>query len=373
MHGSGIGGRAPASIRRSADSARIDRGAPKRLADPVPKAPSLARAAAELGHTRKVLDELVRWLSAEVPGVRFFACVYRSHPALEMAVSSHARDGRLELLDGVPEAFASSPTAFDRWAVEAPQQNRFLPVFPAVVASPKLRGAWGAIGPQDRIVLCQGTRPLGYVSASLAPGASWPPGLRRAVRLKYRKISRILWLAALDWRGRHDPVDLSSGLEGPEHGAFFLSPEGLVLASSASARRWRRHSEELDAFLLDVEARGWPGAERQRLSGYQLERGHIDTSSGRGYQVLRCARTTREPPPLLTELPLELTPRERELCQWLVSGETNAALAERLGVRPSTVKTMLERLYDKLGAPGRVALTRRLLAPEVSGAAERRP
>lgn len=373
MHGAWIGGRAPAAIRRSADRPRIDRATPKRLADPVPKAPTLARAAAELGHTRKVLDELVRWLSAEVPGVRFFACVYRSHPALEMAVSSHARDGRLELLAGVPEAFASSPTAFDRWTVEASQQNRFLPVFPAVVASPKLRGAWGAIGLQDRIVLCQGTRPLGYVSASLAPGARWPPGARRAVRLSYRKISRILWLAALDWRGRHDPVDLSSGLEGPNHGAFFLSPEGLVLASSTSARHWRRHSEALDAFLLDVEARGWPGTERQRLGGYELERAEVDTSSGRAYQVLRCTRSLRAPPPLVVELPLELTPRERELCQWLVSGETNAALAERLGVRASTVKTMLERLYDKLGTPGRVALTRRLLAPQLKDEAEPRP
>lgn len=373
MHGAWIGGRAPAAIRRSADRPRIDRATPKRLADPVPKAPTLARAAAELGHTRKVLDELVRWLSAEVPGVRFFACVYRSHPALEMAVSSHARDGRLELLAGVPEAFASSPTAFDRWTVEASQQNRFLPVFPAVVASPKLRGAWGAIGPQDRIVLCQGTRPLGYVSASLAPGARWPPGARRAVRLSYRKISRILWLAALDWRGRHDPVDLSRGLEGPNHGAFFLSPEGLVLASSTSARHWRRHSEALDAFLLDVEARGWPGTERQRLGGYELERAEVDTSSGRAYQVLRCTRSLRAPPPLVVELPLELTPRERELCQWLVSGETNAALAERLGVRASTVKTMLERLYDKLGTPGRVALTRRLLAPQLRDEAEPRP
>ncbi len=45
----------------------------------------------------------------------------------------------------------------------------------------------------------------------------------------------------------------------------------------------------------------------------------------------------------------KLTPREREVFALLPSGPSNAALAEKLGISPGTVKIHIERILSKLG------------------------
>lgn len=51
---------------------------------------------------------------------------------------------------------------------------------------------------------------------------------------------------------------------------------------------------------------------------------------------------------------LGLTPRELDVLEALVSGESNKELARSLGVSPNTVKTHLARLFDKLDVTSRV-------------------
>ncbi|MEN0653231.1 MULTISPECIES: response regulator transcription factor [Hyphobacterium] len=51
---------------------------------------------------------------------------------------------------------------------------------------------------------------------------------------------------------------------------------------------------------------------------------------------------------------LGLTPREMEVLETLVTGESNKALARTLGVSPNTVKTHAARLYSKMEVSGRV-------------------
>ena len=51
-----------------------------------------------------------------------------------------------------------------------------------------------------------------------------------------------------------------------------------------------------------------------------------------------------------------LTRRQSEVLELLELGLTNAQIGSRLSVSPSTVKTMLERLYRRAGVSGRVAL-----------------
>ncbi len=45
-----------------------------------------------------------------------------------------------------------------------------------------------------------------------------------------------------------------------------------------------------------------------------------------------------------------LSPREREILQLVAEGSTNVEIAERLGISRETVKTMLHRSFEKLGA-----------------------
>ncbi|HEX6262569.1 MAG TPA: response regulator transcription factor [Actinomycetota bacterium] len=51
----------------------------------------------------------------------------------------------------------------------------------------------------------------------------------------------------------------------------------------------------------------------------------------------------------------DLTKRELEVLRLLAMGHTNRKIAERLFISPDTVKTHLEHIYQKLGAPDRTA------------------
>lgn len=53
-----------------------------------------------------------------------------------------------------------------------------------------------------------------------------------------------------------------------------------------------------------------------------------------------------------------LTHRELEVLRWLREGKTNAEIAIILGCRPLTVKTHVERILAKTGAPNRTAAAR---------------
>ncbi len=50
-----------------------------------------------------------------------------------------------------------------------------------------------------------------------------------------------------------------------------------------------------------------------------------------------------------------LTGREAEVLWWVTRGETNDQVAERLGIRPATVRKHLERVFQKLGVSSRMA------------------
>lgn len=66
-----------------------------------------------------------------------------------------------------------------------------------------------------------------------------------------------------------------------------------------------------------------------------------------------CARLFRERP--APHLPPELTDQERRVLRLVAAGRTNAEVAERLSIAPSTVRKHLEHIYPKLGVTNRFA------------------
>jgi DNA-binding CsgD family transcriptional regulator len=56
-----------------------------------------------------------------------------------------------------------------------------------------------------------------------------------------------------------------------------------------------------------------------------------------------------------------LTPREREVLDWVAAGKTNRDIATILGASPRTVEKHLERIYEKLGVETRTAAAMRAL------------
>jgi DNA-binding CsgD family transcriptional regulator len=56
-----------------------------------------------------------------------------------------------------------------------------------------------------------------------------------------------------------------------------------------------------------------------------------------------------------------LTPREREVLDWVAAGKTNRDVAAILGASPRTVEKHLERIYEKLGVETRTAAVMRAM------------
>jgi DNA-binding CsgD family transcriptional regulator len=54
----------------------------------------------------------------------------------------------------------------------------------------------------------------------------------------------------------------------------------------------------------------------------------------------------------------DLTPAEVRVFELVVEGKTNVAVAKALGVSPSTVKTHMNRMFDKLGVRTRMELVK---------------
>jgi DNA-binding CsgD family transcriptional regulator len=59
-----------------------------------------------------------------------------------------------------------------------------------------------------------------------------------------------------------------------------------------------------------------------------------------------------------------LTPREREVLDWVAAGKTNRDIAAILGASPRTVEKHLERIYEKLGVETRTAAVMRVRASQ---------
>lgn len=58
----------------------------------------------------------------------------------------------------------------------------------------------------------------------------------------------------------------------------------------------------------------------------------------------------------------KLTPRENEVARLVVDGWTNLEIADSLCISTSTVKSHIQKIYEKLGVNNRATLTRCCLA-----------
>jgi DNA-binding NarL/FixJ family response regulator len=61
-----------------------------------------------------------------------------------------------------------------------------------------------------------------------------------------------------------------------------------------------------------------------------------------------------------------LTPRQTGLLRLLAAGHTNAQIARRLGISEGTVRTHLEKIYDRLQVSSRTAAVTRALPDRVA-------
>ncbi len=154
-----------------------------------------------------------------------------------------------------------------------------------------------------------------------------------------------------------------------------VSPTGVVSEQNMPARRLL--GAGVGRLCWDM-MRELPGAQEQlpcrrgcvgklASSGFEHARHTRFSSSGRLYHLTCVPQGAKVICTLalqISEVPESsqlLTPRETDVLRLIAQGETNAAVADYLGLSRSTVRTHIEHMFAKLETKNRAALVGRAL------------
>jgi DNA-binding CsgD family transcriptional regulator len=161
-------------------------------------------------------------------------------------------------------------------------------------------------------------------------------------------------LSALDGAARERRLAAALRLE-PERGALVVlqSSDQIEFATPAAARLLARYFDGTSDGLLPEAVRIWLHRDSQRINGNGIPPAPAPLKVRRGDRRLIIRRAGRTL--LLGEEIAALTRREREIVDQLAEGRSNAEIAERLTIAPTTVRKHLENIYAKLGVNTRTA------------------
>jgi len=162
-------------------------------------------------------------------------------------------------------------------------------------------------------------------------------------------------LSALDAAARERR--LAAALLLAQDGAALVvlrSPEHVDFATPAAERLIGRYFQATPDGGLPDAVRSWLRRDAVRLNGNGLPQPATPPLSvergDRRLTIRKAGRTL-----LLDEEIVALTRREREIVDALAEGCSNAEIAERFTIAPTTVRKHLENIYAKLGVGNRTA------------------
>ena len=115
----------------------------------------------------------------------------------------------------------------------------------------------------------------------------------------------------------------------------------------------------LVAFVFNRSGRDFDNRERARLEVIRPHLGDLHRMT-RAVDDARAAWGVPSAP--RSPAAASLTPREREVMQWLAGGKTDRDIGEILGISPRTVHKHLQRIYEKLGVETRTAAVVRAMS-----------
>jgi DNA-binding CsgD family transcriptional regulator len=107
---------------------------------------------------------------------------------------------------------------------------------------------------------------------------------------------------------------------------------------------------------LVLNRSGVPFSDRE-IGLLEIVRPHLANLYRLGITADRVREVPADVPFDVPEVPL--TPREREVLDWVAAGKTNRDIAAIVGASPRTVEKHLERIYEKLGVETRTAAAMR--------------
>lgn len=319
-----------------------------------------------------VLDELTHAVAALTDSQRVLELSTR---AIHDACGRGLAFGSFMTVDGVPRprafcvlhegqpisgapsnlALMRSP-AFDVTDVPEAQRNRWIEPFRDGVAS-RESFRTGSIYPfikrfgvfdQGRVAVCVGPRLVAWVGAAVPEEKD----ITAAERSRLVKTSSALVvpmrLAAVLADSEHERTFVERMLDTRKDAVVALDARGEVIDASRPAFKLLRATRPLADLLRDACRNARKKPHVVRALGFTVHvspcdeapLGYLAVIDGDGF----------------AESPIALSKRQRELIALLADGRSNNELALAMHIKPATVKTMLDRLYQRAQVANRVEL-----------------
>lgn len=253
-------------------------------------------------------------------------------------------------------AYVRTP-AYAYESVPLAQRNRWVEPFREGIATPEGFRA-STLHPfvarfrvldQGRVAICSGERQVALVGAAVDEKSALTEDERARLSEVGAALVAPLRIAALV-AGASEGTALERALRSSDEAVIALDGRGRVAGASSAGNRLLRRDRSLAA-RLEAAVASLPRPRAVVASGEQVihitpyedddaEVAHLAVVDGAGF----------------VETPITLTPRQTEVLDLVARGLTNAEIARALGNAPSTVKTILERLYERTGTSNRVEL-----------------
>lgn len=196
-----------------------------------------------------------------------------------------------------------------------------------------------------RVAVCAGARQVAMVGVAVPEGTGFTDAERHDLQATGQALVVPLRVAAVLADQLRERSALDRLLQAAMDALIATDAKGTVLATSRSA-----------ALLL----------RRERGMTDHIARA-VSAAAGRCTRIEVGAHTIHVSPHVegevtnlvavdaggYAESPVRLTARQAELTTWVEKGLSNAEIAAAMSLSPATIKTMLERLYQKLGVAGR--------------------
>ncbi len=315
----------------------------------------LSTVARLLEHDAQTLELAVRAMYEVCPRGLAFGMTMRGPHASTLGAVRFMHNGQL-LQPNMPHLAHIRTPAYDIAAVPAAQRNRWVEPFREGIATHEgfrqstlypLVQRYGVLD-MGRVAVCAGARQVALVGLAVPEGADITEQEREELQRTAAALVVPLRIAAVLADQLHERSALERMLQDASDALIATDAHGTVLATSRAAsvllRRDRPLAQHVEHAVREAAGR----CLRVAIDAHTL---HLSPHHDGEVAWLIAVDSTE-----YVEAPVRLTARQNELLTLLEKGLSNAEIAAALSLSPATVKTMLERLYRRIGVSGRVEL-----------------
>jgi DNA-binding CsgD family transcriptional regulator len=316
----------------------------------------LVEAVAVLTDEARVLELALLSLLEACPRGVAFGGTSRGVSAQRPGRFMVARDAAARALEIPPLAYVRTP-AIDLANVPLDQRNRWIEPFRDGIATrdgfkrstiyPFVRHL--GILDQGRVAICAGPRCVAFVGLGVPEGTEFDDAERARLVEASNALVGPLRIASMVVEASGDRSALERLLDSSDDAVIAIDATGAVVDTSRPAFELLRRDRSLPDRLREIAKRG---TGRPFVVHGDRDVVHV-TPCGDNARVAFLAVVDGAG---FVEPPVALTERQRELLALLERGLTNASIGDAMSIAPSTVKTMLERLYERASVANRVEL-----------------